>query len=81
MNSPLSSGTKLGRYEIRAPLGAGGMGEVYLACDEKLNRDVAFKVLPAALSVDEDRLRRFEQQAPAAGVYLTEDTSELRLVE
>src|SRR5213596_713783 len=63
----IPSGTQLGRYEIRSQLGAGGMGEVYRARDEKLNRDVAIKVLPAALSQDEDRLRRFEQEAQAAG--------------
>src|SRR2546426_5282274 len=63
----LASGTKLGRYEIRSQIGAGGMGEVYLARDEKLNRDVAIKVLPATLSQDGDRLRRFEQEAQAAG--------------
>ena len=63
----LATGTKLGRYEIRSQLGAGGMGEVYRARDEKLNRDVAIKVLPAALSQDGDRLRRFEQEAQAAG--------------
>ncbi|HXM51436.1 MAG TPA: protein kinase [Pyrinomonadaceae bacterium] len=61
------SGTKLGRYEIRSKLGEGGMGEVYLARDGKLNRNVAIKVLPAALSQDKDRLRRFEQEAQAAG--------------
>jgi serine/threonine protein kinase/Tol biopolymer transport system component len=63
----IAAGTKLGRYEIRSQLGAGGMGEVYRARDEKLNRDVAIKVLPAALSQDGDRLRRFEQEAQAAG--------------
>src|SRR6266571_4572113 len=63
----LAAGTKLGRYEIRSQLGAGGMGEVYRARDEKLNRDVAIKVLPASLSQDQDRLRRFEQEAEAAG--------------
>src|SRR5438132_916430 len=63
----IAAGTKLGRYEIRSKIGAGGMGEVYRARDEKLNRDVAIKVLPAALSQDEDRLRRFEQEAQAAG--------------
>src|SRR2546428_2219391 len=63
----LGNGTKLGRYEIRSQLGAGGMGEVYRARDEKLNRDVAIKVLPASLSQDQDRLRRFEQEAQAAG--------------
>jgi serine/threonine protein kinase/Tol biopolymer transport system component len=67
MSAPLSAGTKLGRYEIRAKIGAGGMGEVYRARDEKLNRDVAIKVLPADLSQDVDRLRRFEQEAQAAG--------------
>ena len=63
----LALGTKLGRYEIRSKLGEGGMGEVYRARDEKLNRDVAIKVLPAALSQDADRLRRFAQEAQAAG--------------
>ncbi|HSQ19341.1 MAG TPA: hypothetical protein VLR92_03105 [Blastocatellia bacterium] len=55
----IPSGTKLGRYEIHAQLGAGGMGEVYLARDPKIGRDVAIKVLPAAFSQDADRLRRF----------------------
>jgi serine/threonine protein kinase/Tol biopolymer transport system component len=63
----IATDTKLGRYEIRSQIGAGGMGEVYRARDEKLNRDVAIKVLPAALSQDADRLRRFEQEAQAAG--------------
>src|SRR5713101_3736520 len=63
----IPTGAKLGRYEIRSKLGEGGMGEVYRARDEKLNRDVAIKVLPAALSQDGDRLRRFEQEAQAAG--------------
>jgi eukaryotic-like serine/threonine-protein kinase len=67
MPSQLPSGTKLGRYEIRSLIGAGGMGEVYRARDVKLNRDVAVKVLPAAYSADADRLRRFEQEAQAAG--------------
>jgi Tol biopolymer transport system component len=59
----LSSGTKLGPYEIQSPLGAGGMGEVYRARDTRLGRDVAIKVLPEALANDADRLRRFEQEA------------------
>lgn len=63
----ISRDTRLGRYEIRSQIGAGGMGEVYSARDEKLNRDVAIKVLPSTLSQDEDRLRRFEQEAQAAG--------------
>jgi eukaryotic-like serine/threonine-protein kinase len=60
---PLSSGTKLGVYEILTPLGAGGMGEVYRARDIKLDRDVAIKVLPAALAQDPERLARFEREA------------------
>ena len=65
---PLTAGSKLGPYEILAPLGAGGMGEVYRAKDPRLGRDVAIKVLPASFSADADRLRRFEQEARAAGV-------------
>ena len=64
---PLSPGTRLGRYEIRAKIGEGGMGEVYRARDEKLNRDVAIKVLPSAFSENPDRLLRFEQEAQAVG--------------
>src|SRR5216683_1122150 len=60
---PLTSGTKIGPYEIQSPLGAGGMGEVYRARDTRLGRDVAIKVLPEALAQDADRLRRFEQEA------------------
>ena len=63
----IQPGAKLGRYEILSQLGEGGMGEVYRARDEKLNRDVAIKVLPASLSQDLERLRRFEQEAQAAG--------------
>ncbi|HEV2323161.1 MAG TPA: serine/threonine protein kinase, partial [Terracidiphilus sp.] len=61
----LATGTKLGPYEIIAPLGAGGMGEVYRARDMRLGREVAVKVLPAAFSADSERLRRFEQEARA----------------
>src|SRR5271155_258650 len=61
----LSSGTKLGPYEIVSLLGSGGMGEVYRARDSRLRRDVAIKVLPQALSLDADRMRRFEQEALA----------------
>ncbi len=53
----LPPGSKLGPYEILAPLGAGGMGEVYRAKDPRLGRDVAIKVLPASFSADPDRLR------------------------
>ena len=62
----LSSGTRLGPYEILSPLGAGGMGEVYRARDPRLGREVAIKVLPAGCSSDPERLRRFEQEARAA---------------
>src|SRR5271165_6567188 len=62
----LAPGTILGQYEIRSPLGAGGMGEVYRAHDSRLSRDVALKVLPEFLSSDPERLRRFEQEARAA---------------
>ena len=59
----LTSGTRLGPYEILGPLGAGGMGEVYRARDTKLDRQVAIKVLPAALAQDRERLARFEREA------------------
>ncbi len=65
---PLTPGSRLGPYEILAPIGAGGMGEVYRAKDPRLGREVAIKVLPASFSADADRLRRFEQEARAAGV-------------
>jgi serine/threonine-protein kinase len=58
--------TQLGRYEIRALLGAGGMGEVYLAQDTSLNRKVALKVLPVDVASNQDRMRRFKQEAAAA---------------
>ncbi|HSD72434.1 MAG TPA: protein kinase, partial [Thermoanaerobaculia bacterium] len=64
----LAAGSRLGPYEIVTPIGAGGMGEVYRARDPRLGRDVAIKVLPASFSKDPDRLRRFEQEARAAGV-------------
>ena len=62
----IAPNTKLGRYEIRSKLGAGGMGEVYQGRDTQLGRDVAVKVLPTTVSTDPDRLRRFEQEACAA---------------
>ncbi|HSZ18783.1 MAG TPA: protein kinase [Candidatus Acidoferrum sp.] len=61
----LAAGTKFGPYEIRSPIGAGGMGEVYRAVDSRLGRDVALKVLPGVFSGDTDRLRRFELEARA----------------
>ena len=62
----LAAGTHLGRYEIRTKIGAGGMGEVYQGRDTQLGRDVAVKVLPATVSAEAERLRRFEQEACAA---------------
>src|SRR5688500_11248790 len=63
---PLAPKTQLGRYEIRSLLGAGGMGEVYLAHDASLNRRIALKVLPAEVASDQDRMRRFKQEAISA---------------
>jgi serine/threonine protein kinase len=63
---PVSAGSKLGPYELLAPLGAGGMGEVYRAKDARLGRDVALKVLPTDVARDADRRSRFEQEARAA---------------
>src|ERR1700693_5728852 len=59
----LAAGVKLGPYEILAPIGAGGMGEVYRARDTKLKRDVALKVLPEAFARDPDRMARFQREA------------------
>jgi len=64
---PLANGTRIGRYEIVGWLGAGGMGEVYRARDEKLARDVAIKVIPDTVATDEGKVRRFEQEARAVG--------------
>ena len=61
----LAPGARLGPYEIVAPIGAGGMGEVFRARDARLDRDVAIKVLPPAVATHTDRLRRFEQEARA----------------
>jgi predicted Ser/Thr protein kinase len=78
----MTPGTKLGPYEILAPIGAGGMGEVYRARDTKLDRDVAIKVLPTALAQHPERLARFEREAKVlaalnhpniAGIYGLED--------
>ncbi len=70
----LSEGTKLGRYEIRSKIGAGGIGEVYLAEDTRLHRKVALKMLPADFASNQDRMRRFEQESkirqPALGCAL-----------
>src|ERR1700674_1901441 len=59
----LSSGTKLGTYEVTAHIGSGGMGDVYLAHDSKLGRDVAIKVLPEQFARDPERLARFQREA------------------
>lgn len=63
---PLEPGTKLGQYQILSPLGAGSMGEVYRARDIRLDREVAIKVLPELVTLDPERLLRFEQEAKAA---------------
>ena len=63
----IAAGTKLGHYEIRSKIGEGGMGEVYLAQDSNLDRRVAVKILPADFAVNQDRMRRFTQEARAAG--------------
>src|SRR5712691_9264716 len=62
----LAAGEKLGRYEIRSKIGAGGMGEVYLVEDTRLHRKVALKILPADLAANQDRMRRFVQEAKSA---------------
>ncbi|MGE5175383.1 MAG: protein kinase domain-containing protein [Hyphomicrobiales bacterium] len=67
MQTGIAAGTRLGPYEIKELIGAGGMGEVYRARDGRLGRDVAVKVLPRSFSSDPDRLRRFEREARAAG--------------
>ena len=81
---PLASGSRIGSYEIKTPIGAGGMGEVYRARDSKLGRDVAIKVLPDAFARDADRLARFQREAKLlaalnhpniASVYGLEDSA------
>src|SRR5436309_15226616 len=67
MSETISPNTTISQYSIVSKIGEGGMGEVYRARDTKLGRDVAIKVLPAAFSSDAERLRRFEQEAQAAG--------------
>jgi serine/threonine protein kinase len=62
----MTPGTKLGRYEIRSQIGAGGMGEVYLAQDTQLDRQVALKILPAEVASSRDRMERFIREAKAA---------------
>ncbi len=67
MSETISPDTTIAQYNVIVKIGEGGMGEVYRARDTKLGRDVAIKVLPAAFSADTERLRRFEQEAQAAG--------------
>jgi len=63
---PLAPGTRLGPYQIIAPLGSGGMGEVYRARDPRLDREIAVKVLPVDFARDPERMRRFESEARTA---------------
>jgi len=86
---PLASGRRLNTYEILSPLGKGGMGEVYLARDEKLRRQVAIKVLPEAFTSDPERLTRFEREARLlaslnhpniAGIYGLEESNGIRFL-
>ncbi|MGI8783215.1 MAG: protein kinase domain-containing protein [Acidobacteriota bacterium] len=86
---PLASGRRLNTYEILSPLGKGGMGEVYLARDEKLRREVAIKVLPEAFTSDPERLTRFEREARLlaslnhpniAGIYGLEESNGIRFL-
>ena len=85
----LTSGTKLGPYQIQSPLGAGGMGEVYRARDSRLGRDVAIKVLPEAFAKDAERMARLAREAQVlaslnhpniAAIYGFEDSSGHALV-
>ena len=85
----LTPGTRLGTYEILAPLGAGGMGEVYRARDLRLGREIALKVLPAELNASAERLARFEREArTVAGLnhpnivtlFSVEDDGDLRFL-
>ena len=73
---PLPPGTRLGPYEIVAPLGAGGMGEVYRARDHELGRAVAIKILPAAFAESADRLRRERSRRVLLALHNREDPVE-----
>ena len=66
-NLPLTPGTRLGVYEVIAPIGEGGMGQVYRATDTTLGRQVAIKILPDAFASDPDRMARFEREAKTLG--------------
>src|SRR5262245_7654737 len=78
---PLAPGTRLGPYEILAPLGAGGMGEVYRATDAKLGRDVAIKVLPESVAHDADRMARFRREAHVLAALNHSNIAQIYAVE
>ena len=69
----MTPGTRLGPYEVIAPLGAGGMGEVYKAKDTKLDREVAMKVMPASMAQERERLARFEREAKVQLAQVTQE--------
>src|SRR5438477_4244158 len=86
---PLNSGTKFGPYEIRSPLGVGGMGEVYRAHDTTLDREVAIKLLPEGFALNAERMGRFGREAKVlaslnhpniATIYRFEDSSAVHLL-
>src|SRR5690349_23318647 len=86
---PIDEGTRLGRYEIRSKIGEGGMGEVYLAQDAKLDRKVALKILPADVAAHSDRMKRFVREAKAASalnhpniitIYEIEETDSINFI-
>jgi serine/threonine-protein kinase len=86
---PLATGTKLGPYEINSPLGAGGMGEVYLAQDTRLDRSVAIKILPDKFACDAQRMARFDREAKVlaslnhpniASIYGLEESNSVRAI-
>ena len=75
----ITPGTQLARYEIRSQLGAGGMGEVYLAEDTRLHRKLALKVLPAEVAANHERMRRFNQEATSARLRFCDECLLCRL--
>src|SRR6266852_6247082 len=77
----LSVGSRLGHYEILAPIGAGGMGEVYRSKDTKLDREVAIKILPEAVARDPARLVRFEREAKALAALNHPNIAQIHGVE
>jgi len=77
---PLAAGTRFGAYEVLAPLGSGGMGEVYRARDTKLDREVAIKVLSTSFATDPERLRRFDRVHDLAGKFSRRQICRLNLL-